>query len=122
MADENPTGRGAVVSLTILAADAGFLRGLFTMALEGIRSELDEYPESLQALRQPTHLQREEEIYKALLAALDGEPIFPDQDIHRLLCDLMAMNDRENEHARAVAEHKALANLIGQLTGSGAAR
>lgn len=116
MADNHPTGHGSAVSLKITAADAEFLRRLFTMALEGIRDELDNYPDDL---REPDHLHREEGIYEALLAALDGEPVVPDHYIRQVLRDLTEMNDRENEYARAVAEHEALLGLRGQLTGSG---
>lgn len=115
MANENPTGSGDAVSVTIPADDAKFLRRLFTMALEGVRAELDDYPEGQRGLREPTRLQREEDIYKALLAALDGEPIFPDHDVRWLLRDLTEMNDRENEYTRALAEHDALLGLRAQL-------
>ncbi|HEX7246268.1 MAG TPA: hypothetical protein VF245_11970 [Solirubrobacterales bacterium] len=85
------------------------------MALEGIRDELDNYPGDL---REPTRLHREEGIYGALLAALDGAPITPDRHIRQVLRDLTKMNDRENEYARADAEHEALIGLLGQLSGS----
>lgn len=113
MADENPTGHGDAVSLTITAADAEFLRRLFTTALEGIRDELDNHRDDL---RDPTRVHREAGIYEALLAALEGKPIVPDHNTRQVLRDLMDMNDRENEHARAVVEHEAVHDLLDQLT------
>jgi hypothetical protein len=115
MATDNPTGRGPGISLAVPVADAEFLRRLFTMALEGIRDELDNHPGNL---REPTRLHREEGIYEALLAALDGAPIIPDHYIRQVLRDLTEMNDRENGYACAVAEHEALVGLLGQLSGS----
>lgn len=82
------------------------------MALDGIRDELDNYPDDL---REPAHLHREGAIYKKLLAALDGESIVPDHHLRAVLRDLTEMNDRENEYARVVAEHEALLGLREQL-------
>ena len=112
MADENPTDHGDAVSLKITPADAEFMRRVFTMALDGIRDELDNYPDDL---REPKHLHREEGIYESLLAALDGGPIIPDHYIRQVLHDLTEMNDRENEYVRVVAEHDALLGLQAQL-------
>ena len=59
---------------------------------------------------------REAGIYEALLVALDGKPIVPDHNARQVLRDLMDMNDRENEYARAVVEHEAVHDLLDQLT------
>ena len=75
MAKENPTDGGRAVALTISSKDRELLRRVFTMALDGIRDELDNYPDDL---REPTHLHREEGIYERLLAGLAGESIVPD--------------------------------------------
>ncbi len=114
MAVANPTADAHAVALTVPPADERFLRRLFEMALGGVRDELDHYPAGMPA---PTHLHREEQIYERLLAALGGEPLAPDGATRQLLRELTEMNDRENEHARAVAEHDALLALRGQLGG-----
>jgi hypothetical protein len=116
MARNNPTGGGEAVALTISSDDCEFLCRVFRMALDGIRDELDDYPDDL---REPTRLHREDSIYEALLAGLDGEEVVPDHYMRDLLRDLTEMNDRENEYARAVAEHEALLGLRGQLGGEG---
>jgi hypothetical protein len=112
MARNNPTGGGEAVALTVSSDDRDFLRRVFRMALDGIRDELDNYPGDL---REPTRLHREESIYQALLAGLDGKKVVPDHYMRDLLRDLTEMNDRENEYARVVAEHEALLGLRGQL-------
>jgi len=112
MAKENPTDGGRTVALTIPSKDREFLRRVFTMALDGIRDELDNYPDDL---REPTHLHREEGIYERLLSGLAGESIVPDHYMRQMLRDLTEMNDRENEYARVVAEHEALLSLRKRL-------
>jgi len=112
MARNNPTGGGEAVALTVSSDDREFLRRVFRMALDGIRDELDNYPDDL---REPTRLHREESIYQALLAGLDGEKVVPDHYMRDLLRDLTEMNDRENEYLRVVAEHEALLGLRGRL-------
>jgi hypothetical protein len=105
------------LTLRIPRRDAEFLRRVFEMALDGIRDELESYPEDL---REPTHLGREEGIYAALLAALDGESIAPDRHLREVLRDLAEMIDRENEYERVVAEHAALLGLHKQICEGGA--
>jgi hypothetical protein len=112
MATDHTTGSGDAVALTISAEDSKFLRSVFTMALQGIRDELADYPDDLD---EPTHLRREEGVYEKLLAALDCGRIVPDHYTRQVLGDLAEMNDRENEYARAVAEHDALLGLRDQL-------
>lgn len=116
MATDNPMGSGDAVALTITAEDRKFLRSVFTMALQGIRDELADYPEDL---REPTHLRREEGIYEKLLAALGCGRIVPDHYTSQVLRELAEMNDRENEYARVVAEHDALLGLHEQLSVEG---
>ncbi len=112
MATDHPTGSGDAVALTITAEDRKFLRSVFTMALQGIRDELADYPEDL---NEPTHLRREEGVYEKLLAALESGRIVPDHYTRQVLRDLADLNDRENEYARVVAEHAALLGLRDQL-------
>jgi hypothetical protein len=114
MADENPTGRGAAVALTIPADQVRFLRRLFKGARAGVRQELKEYPEQL---KEPTRLHREDAAYGRLLVALDELVIVPDADVRDVLGDLTHIIDRSNEYGRVVAEHEALHGLLGQLTG-----
>jgi hypothetical protein len=112
MANENPMGSGDAVALTITAEDAKFLRRLFEMARDGIRDELADYPDDLS---EPTHLHREKAAYEALLVALREGTITPDRYMREIAGDLAAMNDRENEYERVLAEHDALFGLHEQL-------
>jgi hypothetical protein len=112
MANENPTGRGAALALTIPAGQVPFLRDLFEMARNGIRDELAEFPDQL---REPARLRREETAYEALLAALDSGSIVVSDDTCRVLCELARMIDRENEYERVVVEHAALLDLRKQI-------
>jgi hypothetical protein len=114
MADSNPTGTGAAVVLTIPPDDDAFLRSVFTMARDGIRDELEKYPDQL---RKPAHLPREEAVYDALLAALDGGSIVVSGDVRHVLSDLAQTIDRANEYARVVAEHAAFVGLFDQIDG-----
>jgi hypothetical protein len=113
MADENPTGRGSAVALSIPVDQARFLRSTFEKARAGVKDELEEFPDQLD----PERLQREEAVYARLLAALDELKIVPDQDVFGVLGDLAAIIDQGNEHRRVVAEHEALHGLLAQLRG-----
>jgi hypothetical protein len=112
MARTNPTGDGQSVALTIPQDDNRFLRGVFTMARDGIRDELTEYPEEL---REPVRLHREEAAYEKLLDALDASAIVPDGDVLHVLTDLAETIDRANEYERVVAEHAALLGIRDQI-------
>lgn len=112
MARTNPTGDGVLVALTIPPDDGRFLRGVFTMARDGIRDELTEYPKEL---REPARLHREEAAYERLLAALDAGEIVADGEVLRVLTDLAEMIDRTNEYERVVAEHAALLGVRDQI-------
>jgi hypothetical protein len=116
MADQNPTGPGDAVVLTIPVKHRKFLRRVFGMARDGIRQEREEFPE---ALRKPTRLDREESVYDKLLAALDGEQLVIDADVRDVLADLAGMIDRENEYRRVIAEHEALLGLREQVRKGG---
>jgi hypothetical protein len=115
MADENPTGRGSAVALSIPADQARFLRSTFRSAQAGIRNELREYPKQL---KDPARLRREETAYGRLLAALDELVIVPDDDVRAVVGDLAQVIDSGNEHSRVITEHEALHGLLGQLKGS----
>ncbi len=111
MADENPTGPGDAVALTIPAKHRKFLRRVFEMARDGIRQEREEFPEAPCKAR----LGREEAVYDKLLAALSGETLPVDADVRDVLTDLAQMIDRENEYRRVIAEHEALLGLREQI-------
>jgi hypothetical protein len=110
MADENPTGRGSAVVLSIPADQACFLRSTFKSAQVGIRDELREYPKQL---KEPARLRREEAAYGRLLELV----IVPDQDVLDVLGDLSGIIDQGNEYRRVVTEHEALNGLLAQLCG-----
>jgi hypothetical protein len=96
MADQNPTGHGAAVALTIPADHVRFLRSVFQMAREGIKNELADYPGQLQ---EPVRLHLEETAYGRLLAAMDELVIVPDAYLRDVLGDLAHIIDRSNESA-----------------------
>jgi hypothetical protein len=114
MADENPTGRGSAVALSIPADQVCFLRSTFRSARAGIRDELREYPKQL---KEPTRLHREDAAYGRLLAALDELVIVPDADVRVVVGDLAKIIDGSNEYERVISEHEALHGLLGQLGG-----
>jgi hypothetical protein len=117
MANQNPTGSGDAVALTIASNDLKFLRRLFTMARDGVREEVAKFADRL---KEPVaRLRREAAGYDRLLAGLDGGSIVPDRDLCDLVFDLAVVIDHGNEHARVVAEHAALWGLLGQLKGRG---
>jgi hypothetical protein len=113
MADENPTGRGSAVALSISADQARFLRSTFEKARAGVKDELEEFPDQLDPMR----LEREEAAYARLLAALNKLVIVPDRDVRDLVADLAGIVDRANEYSRVVEEHEALRGLLAQLGG-----
>lgn len=117
MADQNPTGSGAAVALNLPADHVRFLRGVFEKARAGVKDELEEFPDQLE----PKRLEREEAVYRRLLAALDAQVIVPDRDVRDLISDLAGIVDRANEYSRVVEEHEALHGLLEQL-GGGEAR
>jgi hypothetical protein len=117
MADQNPTGSGAAVALNLPADQVRFLRSTFEKARAGVKDELEEFPNQLE----PKRLEREEAVYRRLLAALDAQVIVPDRDVRDLLSDLAEIVDRANEYSRVVEEHDALHGLLAQL-GGGVAR
>lgn len=113
MADQNPTGRGSAVVLSIPADQARFLRSTFEKARAGVKDELKEFPDQLD----PERLQREEAVYTRLLAALDELVIMPDTDVREVVKDLAAIIDQGNAYSRVVTEHEALHGLLAQLRG-----
>jgi hypothetical protein len=113
MADENPTGRGSAVALSISADQARFLRSTFEKAQAGVKDELEEFPDQLD----PKRLEREHIAYGRLLTALDELVIVPDREVRDLLSDLARVIDTGNEYRRVVEEHEALHGLLAQLGG-----
>lgn len=113
MADENPTGRGSAVALSISADQARFLRSTFEKARAGVKDELEEFPDQLD----PKRLEREEAAYARLLAALNELVIVPDRDVRDLVADLAGIVDQANEYSRVVEEHDVLHGLLTQLGG-----
>jgi hypothetical protein len=113
MADENPTGHGSAVALSISADQARFLRSTFEKARAGVKDELEEFPDQLD----PKRLEREEAAYARLLAALNELVIVPDRDVRDLVADLAGIVDQANEYSRVVEEHDALHGLLAQLGG-----
>lgn len=107
-----PTGDPGPVSIAVSRTDRTFLHSVFRMARSGIRDELRDYPASL---REPVRLHREEAVYDALLAALDGGSLVVTGDLRCVLSDLAATIDRANEYERVVAEHAALLGLRKQV-------
>lgn len=114
MATQDPTGRGYAVVLKIPADQVRFLRTTFRIAREGVKDELETYPERLSA---PDRLRREQDAYGRLLMALDELVIVPDNDVRRVVEDLSRIIDAGNEYERVVSEHEALNYLRERLGG-----
>ncbi len=115
MADQNPTGDGVAVALTIPPGDLKFLRSTLMMARDGIREELAGFAGQL---REPRRLRREDAAYGRLLCALDTRLIVPDYDIVSALGNLAKVIDQSNAYRRVVSEHAALHGLLGQIAHS----
>jgi hypothetical protein len=113
MANQNPTGSGAAVTLNIPADQVRFLRSTFEKARAGIKDEREEFPNQLD----PKRLQREEAAYGHLLMALAELVIVPDREVLDVLGDLAGIIDEGNEYRRVVSEHEALHGLLAQLRG-----
>jgi hypothetical protein len=113
MANQNPTGRGAVVALELPAEHLAFLRGIFDKAQGGVKDELEEFPDQLD----PERLRREEAAYGRLLTGLAELVIVTDRDVLDVLGDLAGIIDEGNEYRRVVSEHEALHGLLAQLRG-----
>jgi hypothetical protein len=117
MADQNPTGDGAAVALTIPPDDLKFLRSTFAMVRDGLREELVRFPDKL---LEPERLQREVATYGRLLDALDALSlsVIPDRKVCEVVAHVAQVIDQGNEYSRVVAEHAALHGLLDQLAGS----
>jgi len=111
MADSDPTGDGSTVALNLPADHVRFLRETLQDAREGVRDELAHAKRP----KDPGRLRREEAAYGRLLAALDGLPIVPDDEVREVVGNLAQIIDTSNEYERVTAEHEAFANLIGQI-------
>lgn len=105
---------GAAIALKLPADHVRFLRGVFEQACDGVRDELQEYPDTL---KDPEHLRREEAAYGRLLMALAELAIVPDAEVLALVADLATVIDGSNQYSRVVAEHEALHGLLDQLAG-----
>lgn len=113
MATENPTGDGRAVSLAIPARNTPFLRRVIGAARDGLREDLDKFADRLQSPR--SELLREEAAYLTLLGALDLGRVVPDRELCAVLAQLAEAVDGDNEYRRAVSEHDALRDLLGQI-------
>lgn len=96
--------------LEIPAGHSSFLRRLFESAQEFVREELEGAPACSQA-----RLEREEEVYDELLAAIDTGLVDPDLNVQVVLADLVSAVDEDNEYRRIVEEHDALMTLLRQM-------
>jgi hypothetical protein len=114
MADQNPMGGGAIVSLDLPDPQVKILRSTLTTCLEGVRGDL-ETPERLD---DPEKARREADAYERLLAGLDrGEIIVPDEPAQEAVEAMATSADEDNNYAEIVAEHVALYELLARLGG-----
>jgi hypothetical protein len=117
MANQDPTGDGRAVPLSIPVGNEAFLRRVIGAARDGIREDLEQHGHRLHASK--SELLLEETVYAALLGGLDLRRVVPDDEIRAALRRLAESVDRENEYERVVFEHRALADLLAQLQGRG---
>jgi hypothetical protein len=112
MANQNPTGDGTSVALTIAADQACFLRCLFEAAKAGVGAELNVGPAPPLS---PAILHREEAVYGRLQVALESGVIAADDDLRDVISDLARTLDADNEYERIAAEHAVLWGLVDQV-------
>ena len=102
----------APVQLDMSRRDRKFLKEVLTMARDGVREELQDHGERL---REPRRLRREVAAYERLLRSVDEQRVFPDPELCGVLDELAGIVDESNEHARVVAEHKAMRGMVASL-------
>lgn len=115
MADENPTGDGVAVALSIPSDQLRFLRSTFAMSRDGIREELERFGDRLS---DPQRLRRQLAAHARLLAGLCARSIVPDREVRELVAHVADVIDAANEYGRVVAEHTALHGLLTQIASS----
>lgn len=115
MADQNPTGDGHIVTLSIPTGNEAFLRRVIGAAKDGIQDELERFGDRLGTLR--SELLLEESAYSMLLAGFDVGRIVADREVRAALRRLAESIDHDNEYERVCFEHDSIADLLGQLEG-----
>jgi hypothetical protein len=111
MARTDPMGGGRNVALTLTDKQRRFLRGSLADCKAGREDDLRTHPDHPNA----TRWRAEADAYGRLIAGVDVGEIAPDDRVRRLVRELAAATDREEEYERVVFEHDALAALCVQI-------
>lgn len=111
MATDNPTGGDATVALDLTKEQRRFLRGALADCKAGREDDLRTRPEHPNAGR----WRADADAYGRLIAGLDAGEVVPDDRVRRLVRELAAASDREEEYGRVVFEHDALVALREQI-------
>ncbi|HEY1853686.1 MAG TPA: hypothetical protein VGG40_03800 [Solirubrobacterales bacterium] len=111
MATDNPTGGDGTVALDLTDEQRRFLRGALADCRAGREDDLRTHPDHPNACRWRSNAAA----YGRLIAGVDAGTIVPDAEVRRLIRELAEASDREEEYARVVFEHDALAALCEQI-------
>jgi hypothetical protein len=109
------TPRRAIIrrSNTSAAANSDATTYIFDAGLGGPKNDLDKFGQDL-----PDKARRERElnIFKQLIGAVQGEPIEHDDEMLSMPAETAQSFDRPNEHRRVIMEDDALHSVIAQLS------
>ncbi len=111
MASDNPTGGGGTVALDLTDEQRRFLRCTLNYCKAGREDDLRTHPDHPNAGR----WRAVADAYRRLVAGIEAGEIVPDDLVRRLVRELAAASDREEEYERVVFEHDALAALREQI-------
>jgi hypothetical protein len=91
--------------------EEAFLRGVLESAQGFVRDEMRDAPSACLPM-----LEKEDHAFRDLLEALDtGLVLEPNADAQRVLGNLLACIDNDNDYKRVVGEHQALMHLLQQI-------
>jgi hypothetical protein len=111
MATDNPTGGDGTVALNLTDKQQRYLYCTFSYCKLGREEDLRTHPDDPNAGK----WRAVADAYGRLLDGVEAGEIVPDPEVRRLVRELAAAMDREEEWERVVFEHHALAALRDQI-------
>jgi hypothetical protein len=104
-------GGGEAVALSLTDGQRRYLRHALADCKAGREDDLQTHPDHPNAGR----WRADADAYGRLIAGVDASQVVPDDRLRRLVRELAAASDREEEYERVVFEHDALAALREQI-------
>lgn len=114
MANNDPTGGGEAVALSVPPAYAEYLRRELSGFIACLECDLDRFPDHPRAGCWRSYI----DAYGRLLDGLAAGEIIPDAEVRSLIREWADGSDREGEYERVAFEHAALLSL-GEQIGAG---